>query len=70
MFPRNFMLFCSLIEELCTKEECDKTGCNFNSGHECSSRALSLKRNNPLYQTICTKMCQLAVSLIKIVFEF
>ena len=28
------MLLCSLIEELCTKEENDKTGCNFNFGHE------------------------------------
>ena len=30
------MFLCSLIEELCTKEENDKTGCNFNFGHECS----------------------------------
>ena len=29
------MFLCSLIEELCTKEENDKTGCNFNFGHEC-----------------------------------
>ena len=29
------MFFCSLIEELCTKEENDKTACNFNFGHEC-----------------------------------
>ena len=29
------MILCSLIEELCTKEENDKTGCNFNFGHEC-----------------------------------
>ena len=29
------MFLCSLIEELCTKEEDDKTGCNFNFGHEC-----------------------------------
>ena len=29
------MLFCSLIEELCTKEENYKTSCNFNFGHEC-----------------------------------
>ena len=28
------MFLCSLIEELCTKEENDKTGCNFNFGHE------------------------------------
>ena len=35
MFSLNFMFFCSLIEELCTKEENDKTGCNFNFGHEC-----------------------------------
>ena len=36
MFPLNFMFFCSLIEELCTKEENDKTSSNFNFGHECS----------------------------------
>ena len=29
-----------LVEELCTKEENDKTGCNFNFGHECRIRAL------------------------------
>ena len=29
------MFLCSLIEELCRKEEGDKTGCNFNFGHEC-----------------------------------
>ena len=29
------MFLCSLIEELCAKEENDKTGCNFNFGHEC-----------------------------------
>ena len=28
------MFLCSLIEELCTKEENDKTRCNFNFGHE------------------------------------
>ena len=35
MSSLNFMFLCSLIEELCTKEENDKTGCNFNFGHEC-----------------------------------
>ena len=29
------MFLCSLIEELCRTEESDKTGCNFNFGHEC-----------------------------------
>ena len=29
------MFLCSLIEDLFTKEENDKTGCNFNFGHEC-----------------------------------
>ena len=33
------MFLCSLIEELCAKEENFKTGCNFNFGHECSSNA-------------------------------
>ena len=36
MFSHNSMFLCSLIEELCTKEENDKTGCNFNFGHECN----------------------------------
>ena len=36
MFSLNFMFLCSLIEELCTKEENDKTGCNLNFGHECT----------------------------------
>ena len=35
MFSLNFMFFCSLIEELCTKEENYKTSCNFNFGHKC-----------------------------------
>ena len=35
MFSLNFMFFCSLIEELCAKEENYKTSCNFNFGHEC-----------------------------------
>ena len=29
------MFLCSLFEELCTKDKNDKTGCNFNFGHEC-----------------------------------
>ena len=29
------MFLCSLTEELCPKEENDKTFCNFNFGHEC-----------------------------------
>ena len=37
------MVLCSLIEELCTKEENDKTGCNFNFGHEWIS--LNIKIN-------------------------
>ena len=35
MFSLNFMFLCSLIEELCTKDENDETSCNFNFGHEC-----------------------------------
>ena len=31
------MFLCSLIEELCKKEENDKAGCNFNFGHQCIS---------------------------------
>ena len=37
IFSLNFMFLCSLIEELCTKEVKDKTGCNFNFGYECIS---------------------------------
>ena len=29
------MFLCSLIEELCTKEENNKTDCNFNFGQHC-----------------------------------
>ena len=35
IFSLNFMFLCLLSEELCTKEENNKTGCNFNFGHEC-----------------------------------
>ena len=34
MFSLNLMFLCWLIEELCTKEENDKTGCNFNFEHQ------------------------------------
>ena len=34
------MFLCSLIEELCTKEENDKTGFNFIFGHECISNTI------------------------------
>ena len=37
------MLLCSLIEELCTEKENDKTGCNFNFGHECITKRFSIK---------------------------
>ena len=37
MFSLNFMFFCSLIGELCTKKENYKTSCNCNFGHECIS---------------------------------
>ena len=30
------MFLCSLVKELNTKEENDKTVCNFNFGHECN----------------------------------
>ena len=36
IFSFILMFLCSLIEELCTKEESDKTDCNFNFGHECN----------------------------------
>ena len=36
IFSLNFMFLSSLIEELCTKKENDKTGCKLNFGHECN----------------------------------
>ena len=36
MYSLKFVFFCSLIEELCTKEENYKTSCKFNFGHECN----------------------------------
>ena len=42
------MFLCSLIEELCTKEENDKTGCNFNFGHECMSESREFRFKNSL----------------------
>ena len=41
IFSLNVMFLCSLIEEMCRKEESDKTGCNFNFGHECIYSFLS-----------------------------
>ena len=38
------MHLCSLIEELCTKEENDKASCNFNFGHECSLSSLHIQK--------------------------
>ena len=35
MFSLNFMFLCSFIEELCTKEGNNKTGCSFNFEHQC-----------------------------------
>ena len=35
IFSLHFMFLSSLIEELWTKEENDKTGCKLNFGHEC-----------------------------------
>ena len=35
IFSFNFMFLSSLIEELCIKEENNKTGCKLNFGHEC-----------------------------------
>ena len=36
MFSLNFTFLCSLIEELCIKEENYKIGCNFNFEHQCT----------------------------------
>ena len=36
------MFLCSLVEKLCAKEENDKTGCNFNFGHQCTLDLLKI----------------------------
>ena len=54
MFSLNFMFLCSLIEELCTKEENDKTGCNFNFGHECRIIFYEIKCHCPLVKILAT----------------
>ena len=36
IFSLNFMFLYSLIEELSTKEENNKTGCSFNFEHQCN----------------------------------
>ena len=51
MFSLNFMFLCSLIEELCTKEENYKTSCNFNFGHDCIER-FCIKNNFEITQRI------------------
>ena len=48
IFSLNFMFLCSLIEELCTKEENDKTDCDFNFGHQCRNRYGELKDSSLL----------------------
>ena len=37
------MFLCSLVEKLCTKGENDKTGYNFNFGHECTFNKIFLE---------------------------
>ena len=39
------MFFCSLIEELCTKEENYKTSCFFNFGHECIFKFIDFNKS-------------------------
>ena len=46
------MFLCSLIEELCAKEENFKTGCNFNFGHECILR----KAPTPIIINFCFRV--------------
>ena len=46
IFSLNFMFLSSLIKELCTKEENDKTGCKLNFGHECSIEACIAASDN------------------------
>ena len=55
MFSLNFMFFCSLIEELCTKEENYKTSCNFNFGHECILKKVT-DLFYPLFLAYCCKI--------------
>ena len=54
IFSLNFMFLFSLIEELCRKEESDKTGCNFNFGHECISSKLEMM--SAVSWMICDRM--------------
>ena len=49
MLSLNFMFLYSLIKDLCTKEENDKTGCNFNFGHECISSSYVILLNKILF---------------------
>ena len=59
------MFLCSLIEELCTKEENYKTSCNFNFGHECIYAALNIIKS--MYNFDLLKKCYLQ-NMIWIVF--
>ena len=41
------MFLCSLIEKLCSKEENDKTDCNFHFGNQCNkTNRIELKEFN------------------------
>ena len=52
MFSLNFMFLCLLINKLYTKEENNKTGCNFNFGHQCKkAKRWKSDRNEPIYKT-------------------
>ena len=74
IFSLNFMFLCSFIEELCRKEESDKTGCNFNFVHEC---ILKLSKKAEMYlctgfscfQVHCPPVCLFTIKLSLNIFK-
>ena len=65
------MFLSPLIEELCTKEENDKTGCKLNFGHECtlnSSYEICNKIRHNFKTYIITVSCSSGRSLLYLFF--
>ena len=64
MFSLNFMFLCSLIEELCTKEENCKKSCNFNFGHECIINVVInvVNQSNHLLESVTLYFCSYLLS--------
>ena len=68
------MFLCSLTDELCTKEENDKTGCKLNFGHECISKIQFNNRSRSvasfLYRLIFMKLLSILQIISGLNFEF